>query len=127
MGGEPVLYNNFNITFKAEEESHMFGSSKSDKKVTQEDLDMIRIKMEDIDSTEDKTFLLEKLYQYIRGIDSELKSFDPSSDSSEAEERKAELLRLKEDAQDIRKQIISRQLPSGHYGLFVQYPKGYEG
>lgn len=105
----------------------MFGSSKSEQEVTQEDLDMIRIKLEDIDSTEDKTFLLEKLYRYIRGIDNELKSIDRGSDSAEAEERRAELLHLKDDAQDIRKQIISHQLPSGHYGLFIEYPKGYEG
>ncbi len=101
----------------------MFTSSKNPQKVTQEELDMIRIKIEDMDSTEDKTFLLEKLYRHINAIDAELKGCQTNAHH---DERYAELLQLKEDAQVIRHLILDFQLPSDHYGLFVRYPKGYE-
>lgn len=85
---------------------------------------MIRIKIEDMDSTEDKTFLLEKLYRHINAIDAELKGCHTKTNK---DERYEDLLHLKEDAQVIRRLILDFQLPSDHYGLFIRYPKGYEG
>jgi primosomal protein N'' len=106
----------------------LFELSKEVKNTTQEDLDMIRIKIEDMDSTEDKTFLMEKLYKHIRAIDEELRRYrDTSPASADERERCEELKQMKADAQDLRRRILDFQLPSDHYGLFVRYPKGYEG
>ncbi len=106
----------------------MFELSKENNRVTQEDLDMIRIKVEDMDSTEDKTFLMEKLYKHIKAIDEELRHYrDTPPNSADDRERYEELKQLKADAQDLRRRILDFQLPSDHYGLFVRYPKGYEG
>ena len=104
----------------------MFFTPTPSPKVTQEDLDMIRIKIEDMDSTEDKTFLMEKLYLHINAIDAELKFYKDNS-SNNNHDRYNELLRLKEDAQTIRQCILNFKIPSNHYGLFIKYPKGYEG
>ena len=104
----------------------MFSSPPQSPKVTQEELDMIRIKIEDMNSTEDKTFLMEKLYRHINAIEAELKFYKNSS-RNDNQERYNELLHLKEDAQIIRQCILNFKLPSDHYGLFVRYPKGYEG
>lgn len=106
----------------------MFELSNAPKNTTQEDLDMIHIKIEDMDSTEDKTFLMEKLYKHIRAIDEELHLYhDTTPASIDSRERYEELKQLKADAQDLRRRILDFQLPGDHYGLFIRYPKGYEG
>ena len=106
----------------------MFELSKEVKNITQEDLDMIRIKIEDMDSTEDKTFLMEKLYKHIRAIDEELRRYrDAPPANANDRERCEELRQMKADAQDLRRRILDFQLPGDHYGLFIRYPKGYEG
>ena len=104
----------------------VFATKRNTGKVSQKDLDMVRIEMENIDSTEDKIWLMDKLYGHINAIDAQLKCLE-NPKSKDDIERKDELLRLQEDAQDIRRRILDRQLPSGHYGLFINYPKGYEG
>lgn len=106
----------------------MFTSSKNNKRTSQEDLDMIRIKLSDIDNTSDQTFLLEKLHCHIKAIEEELRHYrDRPPSTPDDQERCEELKQLKEDAQDIRRKILDYQLPGEHWGLFIKYPKGYEG
>lgn len=93
-------------------------------KVTQKDIDLIRVEAEAISSTDDKYYLMERLHKYIETIDEQLEQLEGSAESSR---NKDKLLELQGYAQEVRKYIMGRPVGPKRYGLFVEYPEGYEG
>ena len=102
-----------------------FKDKKAD--ASQEALDMIRIEIDSIESTDDKLFLMEKLYKHVNAIEKALEEYGAEKLSDREAKEQAELLRLKEAAQDLRQRILDHAVQPQHYGLFIKYPKGYEG
>lgn len=96
------------------------------KKITREDLDMVMVEAEAIESVDDKVYLLEKLYKHISAIDAALDMLE-SKDGKKVKQTKNELLALKEYANDVRARILRTKLQSTRYGLYIKYPGGYEG
>ena len=94
-------------------------------KVTQKDLDLIRVEAEDVTTVDDKYFLMEKLHKYIEVLDAQIDALDEDSNVSAREKEK--LLNLQSYSQEIRQFIMGRPIGPKRYGLFVEYPKGYEG
>lgn len=99
------------------------------KKVSQSDLDMIRVDAEDITSTDDKIYLLERLYKYIGIIDTSLSLLESKNKNAmkKVKQSKNELLNLKEYAGEVRQYIIKFRIIPEHYGLYIKYPNGFEG
>lgn len=91
------------------------------KHATQKALDLIRIEAEAIESTDDKYYLMKKLYEVIEDIEAQL---ELSEDNDINEDK---LLALQANAQEVRKYIMGRPVGRKRYGLFVEYPEGYEG
>lgn len=96
------------------------------KKVTQEELDVIRVEAEGIECIDDKIYLLEKLYKYIGAIDCALDMI-ASGNAKKVKQTKNQLLVLKEYAADTRQYILRYKLQPARYGLYIKYPAGYEG
>lgn len=96
------------------------------KKITREDLDMIRVEAENISSVDDKIYLLERLYKKIGALETSLDMIQ-SGEGKKVRQTKNELENLMRYAQDIRIYIIRYQIQPEHYGLYVKYPSGYEG
>ena len=95
--------------------------------VSQESLDMIRIEIDSIESKDDKLFLMEKLYKHISAIEKAIEEYGKEKLNVREVKEQAELLRLKENAQDLRQRILDHPVQPQRYGLFIKYPKGYEG
>lgn len=93
-------------------------------KVTQKDIDLIRVEAEAISSTDDKYYLIERLHKYIEAIDEQL---EQSEGITEQNRKKDKMLELQEYAQEVRKYIMNRPVGPKRYGLFVEYPEGYDG
>ena len=97
------------------------------KKVNQRDIDLIRIELDSCDSTEDKIYLMERLYRQIGAIDAGLAMLADPKKASKVRQSKNELLRLKEIAEETTQAIIKFKIAPERYGLYIKYPAGYEG
>ena len=102
-----------------------FKDKKTD--VSQEALDMIRIEIDSIESTDDKLFLMEKLYKHINAIENAIEGYGAEKLNDREAKEQAQLLRLKEAVQDLRQRILNHPVKPQRYGLFIKYPEGYEG
>jgi hypothetical protein len=96
-------------------------------KVTQQQIDEIRIEVSTISTAEDKIFLLERLYKLIGTIENAMDMLSDRKTSHRVRQSKNELLRMKDECQSVRQMILNTPIGPKRYGLFVQYPAGYEG
>ena len=97
------------------------------KTVTQQDIDLIRVEAENIESPDDKVYLLKSLYRYIDLVEAALDMLDDPKTASKVQQKKSELMRLQEDLQETRKYIMNYRIQPEQYGLFIKYPRGFEG
>ncbi len=97
------------------------------KTITQKDLDLIRIEAEAIESTDDKYYLMEQLHKYIQIIEAQLKKSEKNRKTDNNHHTAEELQSLHDYAMEIRAYIMGRKIGRKRYGLFVEYPEGYEG
>ncbi|SHK24998.1 hypothetical protein SAMN05216582_10141 [Selenomonas ruminantium] len=97
------------------------------KTITQKDLDLIRIEAEAIESTDDKYYLMEQLHKYIQAIEAQLKKSEKNNKTDNDRQTIEELQSLHDYAMEIRAYIMGRKIGRKRYGLFVEYPEGYDG
>lgn len=95
--------------------------------VTQKDLDLIRVEAEAIESTDDKYYLMEKLHEYIQTIEAQLKESENNCKTDNNQQTSEELQSLHDYAMEVRAYITGHKIGRKRYGLFVEYPEGYEG
>lgn len=96
-------------------------------KVTREEIDMCVIELDNIQDPDDKIYLLERLYKIIANIEVALEMLNDPKQARKVRQSKTDLLSLREYAGDVRMRILSFKFRPETYGLFVKYPKGYEG
>ena len=97
------------------------------KKISLSDIDMLRVEAENIESVDDKVYLLEKVYKVNAKIDACLDALENKHEKYKVRQSKSELLHLKEELNKTRMYIIQHKIGPEQYGLFVKYPAGYEG
>lgn len=97
------------------------------KKIERKDLDLIMVECENIESVNDKIYLMERLYKVIGHIQAALDALSDSKTARKVKQSKNELENLKQYAEDIRRSIVTHRMTPERYGLFVKYPAGYEG
>lgn len=97
------------------------------KVVSQKDVDLIRVNVDDIESTTDKEYLLEKLYRYIDIVNAALEMLGDPKTATKVKQKREELLQLQESLQEARHAIMEFRIQPKTYGLYVKYPRGYEG
>lgn len=97
-------------------------------KVTDRDLSILEVQCEEVKTTEDKIYLIHTIYDFIEAITKEnnaklKKSKDPNV--REFIKNDVRLSRL----DNCRKVVMNKDTTDvgDQYGLFVRYPKGYEG
>lgn len=93
------------------------------KKNLKRDLDLIRVEAEAIESTDDKYYMMKKLHESIEEIEAQLEV----SENTNNDKGKNKLLALQSYAEEIRQYIMAKPVGKKKYGLFVEYPEGYEG
>ena len=93
------------------------------RKNLQRELDLIRVEAEAIESTDDKYYMMKKLHEAMEEIVTQLELAENSKDTKNEEK----LLAQQAYAQEIRQYIMGRPVGRKRYGLFVEYPEGYEG
>ena len=96
-------------------------------KVNQQQIDEIRVEVSTISTPEDKIFLLERLYKLIGTINNAQDMLADRKTAHRVRQNKQELQRMAEECQAVRQMILNTPIGPKRYGLFVQYPAGYEG
>ena len=97
------------------------------KRVTQEDIDILRLEVEKINSVDDKMYYMEKVYDKLNIVEYALALIGDRDTKGKVRDSKALLLKQKEQLLQIRDVIINKRIAPERYGLFVKYPAGYEG
>lgn len=112
---------------KEEAEFSIFDKYGRCKKITQEEIDVLRIEVSKIESADDKIYLLEKLYDKLDIVNKSLDMLEDKDLRSKVKQPKDFLLKMKSQLEDIRQLIFSVKATPKRYGLFIEYPPGYEG
>ena len=106
---------------------NLFGKKETRTVISQRDIDIIRVKAEAITSTSDKVYLIEELYKQADAVQEALSLLESPETAQKVRQSRDELLRLQQSIEETRAFIIDSRIPEKRYGLFVKYPKGYEG
>ena len=99
------------------------------KKITQNDIDILAVEAEKIDTIDDKIYLLDKLYSQVELVNMGL-DYIASEDknlNSRITQSKRTLLDMKDQLEEIRQQILATKIIEKEYGVFIKYPRGYQG
>ena len=99
------------------------------KKVTQRDIDMLKVEAQKIVNTDDKLYVLDSVHGKLDIIETSLALLE-SGDQLKIKKVKATksaLLEMKKELDTIRDSVIKHEVKSDTYGLFIKYPQGYEG
>lgn len=111
---------------KEEAEFSIFDKYGRVKKITQEEVDILRIEVSKIESADDKIYLLEKLYDKLDICNKSLDMLEDKDLRSKVKQSKEFLTKMKSQLMDIRALIFSTKATPKRYGLFIEYPPGYE-
>ena len=97
------------------------------KRVTQEEIDVLRLEVQKIESVDDKIYYMEKVYDKLAIVDNALSIIGDREAKGLVRDSKDKLLKQKEQLMSIREMIINKKITPERYGLFIKYPAGYEG
>lgn len=97
------------------------------KRITQEEIDVLRLECEKIESVDDKIYYMEKVYDKLAIVDNALSLIGDRETKGLVRDSKDKLLKQKEQLLQIREIIINKRIAPERYGLFIKYPVGYEG
>lgn len=97
------------------------------KRVTQEDIDVLRLEVQKISSVDDKIYYMEKVYNKLELVEYALSLIGDAETKGRVKDSQDKLLKQKEQLLMIRDTIINFKIAPKRYGLFVKYPEGYEG
>lgn len=95
-------------------------------RVTDRDLDILDVQIDDIKTPEDKMYMIHKLYDYIEAVSAENAKIAKNQKNKFQNVVKDNRL---ERLNEMRSRILQKDVTSigDRYGVFVKYPAGYEG
>ena len=97
------------------------------KQITQEEIDILRLEIEKIQSVDDKMYYMEKVYDKLNVVEYALALIGDHDMKGKVRDSKTKLLKQKEQLLQIREAIIAKKISPERFGLFIKYPAGYEG
>ena len=96
------------------------------KKVSQSDIDILRVEVDKIETNDDKIYLLDRLYMHLELVNAALDMIRMGKEKK-VTQSKSTLLSMQKQLEDIREEIIAMKIIDKEYGVFIRYPKGYQG
>lgn len=123
------LLDEFVSRIVTEASGNIFDKNGRLKKITQNDVDILSVEAEKIDTVDDKIYLLDKLYSQLELVNMGLDYIDSNEKklSGKVTQSKRTLLDMKEQLEELRSQILATKIIEKEYGVFIRYPKGYQG
>ena len=112
-----------------EASNNIFDKNGKLKKITQNDIDILSVESEKIENVDDKIYLLDKLYSQLELVNMGLDYIESSDKDlgSKVMQSKRTLLDMKEQLEELRKNILATKIIDKQYGVFIKYPSAYSG
>lgn len=95
------------------------------KRITQGDMDILTIQIDKIVNEDDKIYTLDLIYEYLDLINIGLDMI-ASGSKDKVPHSKETLVGYRDQLVKMRKRVMEIRIEPKRYGLFIQYPKGYE-
>ena len=117
------------VTTEAMNPKSLFDKNGKLKKINQSDIDILYVESDNIKTVDDKIYLLDKTYSQLEIVNAGL-DYIESADKEmnmRVTQSKSTLIRMKEQLEKIRLNILSTKIIEKEWGTFVRMPKGYEG
>lgn len=96
-------------------------------KITQEDIDMLKVEADSIASNDDKLYYLGRCHKLLNIVDNALSMLKDKELAKKVTTPPKVLEKQKEQLEGLRARIISAPLAVRRYGLFLDYPTNYRG
>lgn len=96
------------------------------KKISQSDIDFLALNVEKIDNNDDKIYVLDLLYDKLDLVNLAL-TYIGQGKQDKVSQSKQTLQGYHAQLEKLRQRVLTLQLPDKQYGVFIKYPKGYEG
>ena len=96
------------------------------KKIQQNELDILFIEFEKISNNNDKIYLIELIHDKIDLINTSLE-FIHNGENGRVQQSEQTLRTFKSELEKLRNRVLETRLKDKEYGLFIKYPRGYEG
>lgn len=96
------------------------------KKISQSDIDFLALTVEKIDNNDDKIYALDLLYDKLDLVNLAL-DYIGQGKQDKVSQSKQTLQGYHSQLEKLRQRVLAMQLPDKQYGIFIKYPKGYEG
>lgn len=97
------------------------------RKVDDKEIDIIRIRIDNIESTDDKIYLIERIYKFSNIVEYALELLNDPTMSHRVRMSRSALMRQKSELDSLKKLVVSVKIPAKRYGVFIKYPVGYKG
>lgn len=97
------------------------------KKVSQLDIDVLNAETGRIETHDDKIYLLDRIYDKLKIVDAGLEYIESGDTRHVVKQTKQQLLDYKKQLEDLRQVVLATRIIEKDYGVFIKYPKGYEG
>lgn len=96
------------------------------RKINQHDIDIVSVQIDKIDNQNDKIYLLDVIYDYLETIDMSINAINEGQQNL-VKCNMRQLTDMADQLQTLRKQVLGTKIVEKQYGVFIKYPKGYEG
>ena len=96
------------------------------KKVQQVDIDVLQVEVDKIRTNDDKIYLLDRLYGMLETVNMAL-DYISLGKEKKVSQSKSTLTNMKDQLERIREEILAVKIIDSEYGVFIRYPKGYQG
>lgn len=97
------------------------------KKVDNKEIDIIALQIENIETVDDKIYLIERVYKFLSIVNYSLSLLDDSNMAKRVRVSRTTLERQQSELEELRQRIKSVKVSPKRYGIYIKYPVGYEG
>lgn len=104
----------------------LFNKNGKIKKINRSDIDILSIEVDKIENNDDKIYVLDLIYDKLDLVNQALE-FINAGKKDKVQQSKQTLIDFKKQLEELRKNVIQIEIKDKKYGLFIKYPKGYEG
>lgn len=123
---EQYLYSEIDSVIKESLKDFFDFSTKKIKKISQTDIDILQVEIDKIEFHDDKIYVMEKISNFTDRVDYALSLID-QGEQDKVPQSKTTLQAYRKQLTDMRSVLIRTQIKDRHYGLFIKYPKEYQG
>jgi hypothetical protein len=122
---EQFLVQQYNVVIK-EGLLDLFDKYGKLKKINQSDIDILSVEKDRIENEDDKIYVLDLIYDKMDEVNAGLELISENK-KEKVYLSKDKFLSYKAQLEKLRKDVLEVKLKDKQYGVFVQYPVGYEG